>query len=112
MIIGVKINIFQITPITFHCPIIFSCIETVYILRLTIPSLNLMSNNQLVLQMEGKDTEFAESQRSPPVLKTDATKCKVCEIGDLFPVKDVKSTDSFMIYTRDGTISANHVVYR
>ena len=57
--------------------------------------------------------ELVGARNSSIVLKTDASKCKVCLTGDVVPdLKDTKTSESFMIYTRDGTLTAQHVAYR
>lgn len=57
------------------------------------------------------DLERLGASRSDIVLETDATKCKVCKIGDVKFVKNEKA-ETFMIYTRDGTLIGSHQEYR
>ena len=61
-----------------------------------------------------KDDELVHygSEQSDIILTTDATNCKVCKTGDVTPSPDKKKEGSFMIYTRDGTRTANHQEYR
>ena len=61
-----------------------------------------------------KDVELEHygSEQSDIILRTDATKCKVCKTGDVTPSTDKKKEGTFMIYTRDGTSTAKHQEYR
>ena len=45
------------------------------------------------------------------ILETNAKKCKVCKTGDVVRCS-AKSEDTFMIYTRDGTVKAKHIESR
>ena len=45
-------------------------------------------------------------------LKTNTSKCKVCNVGSVAPVKNDKDRDKMIIYTRDGTLYATHVESR
>ena len=56
--------------------------------------------------------EILGATNSDLVLQTDAVKCKVCGLGDVKPVKSEKESDSFMIYTRDGTLIGTHIESR
>ena len=63
--------------------------------------------------MTDVDLEMMGANASSIELKTDAVKCKVCLTGDVLPeLSENKTAQSFMIYTRDGTVTANHVAYR
>ena len=46
------------------------------------------------------------------MLQTDAERCKVCGTGDVTVVNRDRSEESFVIYTRDGTVSGVHKEYR
>jgi hypothetical protein len=61
---------------------------------------------------EDYDLEILGADSSDIVLETDATKCKVCKIGDVKLVKNEKEAEKFMIYTRDGTLIGCHKEYR
>ena len=58
------------------------------------------------------DPEWIGAQESDLVLQTGATKCHVCLVGDVLPDTKEKVKDRFMVYTRDGTKLASHVIYR
>ena len=60
------------------------------------------------------DTELERygAEESGRVLKTDAKKCKVCGYGDVSVVTRDKNEESFVIYTRDGTVTGVHQEYR
>ena len=45
------------------------------------------------------------------ILETNAQKCKVCQIGDVVRCSD-KKENTFVIYTRDGTVNARHIEAR
>ena len=62
--------------------------------------------------MKDDELECYGSDNSDIVLKTNATKCKVCCTGDVVPCTDNKEVDVFMIYTRDGTRTGKHLEYR
>ena len=62
--------------------------------------------------LKDDELEHYGSEQSDIILTTDATKCKVCKTGDVTPSPDKKKEGSFMIYTRDGTRTANHQEYR
>ena len=63
-------------------------------------------------EVKDDQLECYGSDRSDLILRTNETKCKVCKTGDVVPCKDMKEEDVFMIYTRDGTLTAKHLEYR
>ena len=58
------------------------------------------------------DPEWIGAQESDIVLQTDATKCKVCLVGDVIPDTKEKVPGRFVVYTRDGTMLASHIINR
>ena len=58
------------------------------------------------------EVEKFGSNKSEIVLRTNAKKCKVCKTGDVVSCSGNKEEDTFMIYTRDGTLAAKHLEYR
>ena len=63
-------------------------------------------------QMNDIDLEMLGADESEITLQTNAKKCKVCKTGDVVPRLDDKEEERFMVYTRDGTMTAKHVEYR
>ena len=62
---------------------------------------------------EDYNKEFNEALASDITLKTDATKCKVCKVGDVvLESKKNKDDGNFLIYTRNGTLQSTHLTYR
>ena len=62
-------------------------------------------------EISDKDLESYGSQESDIVLETSEKICKVCKTGNVVRCSN-KVDDTFMIYTRDGTLLGHHVESR
>ena len=63
--------------------------------------------------MDDKEVELIGTEEVNKILKSDATKCKVCSTGEVVPVNRPELEDEcFIVYTRDGTMTATHMEYR
>ena len=74
---------------------------------------NISKNPGLEDNVNDQTEQCDNAEKSSIVLKTSATKCRVCKIGDVLPdPKNTKGEGKFIIYTRNGTFSGSHQTFR